>query len=682
MLLKSEIDQLTDEELLNYHGRLHSYLNRLKNDGDNFNIDDISSQHYLVYDAIKNRDLRHKNCDEMDDDISLFSKVETSLHLYNDEEIERELETIILASMTAPGVQQAVAKEALTDDTINFRIIGRMKRSERFDTLGKEEPTEIIDGAAAYELYKDMSKNSDIWVLRCAVIDGDELVPINAGVSSFLTSVHMSIKWNTELRHPQWQGLDDSRLWEMDEGIPHREVGEYAYWKTIARQFDKEPKLGDTVSIRPARLQQYMGLGAVERYCWLQPTIMSAVTDASVDSIKEIEERGLIDIKGVVGKSMDSGSSEWSESEFIDEDEISKSVIPYKDLGKADENEEWDASEEVKAADVDTLKIICAWYDSDNADVKSSYKLPHHKSSGKNVAVWNGVKAAMGALLGARGGVDMPSKDKKQVFLHLKSHYKEFEKEVPEFVLKEYIEPVVKSEHEIACWVASYPIDKEPLMHLQRHYGLTTNDQSGQSGLHLTLACFDSLVDIEKTRKILSESDVTKFLFTPRVMDIFGDNQEVLVVRGDCDDDVNELVGKLRDCDSANKKFDFNPHITLGAVEDGNIDEVQIPKDIRFGEPVFMISRVQDVDKYRHSKNQCMHKGCQDKPKYQVLWAEGRANCWFCEKHLPVWLNSDYGIFTDVNAIKEVTTDEVPKWGDNNNPNIWEALREQLIKKG
>jgi hypothetical protein len=110
-----------------------------------------------------------------------------------------------------------------------------------------------------------------------------------------------------------------------------------------------------------------------------------------------------------------------------------KSVIPFKKFPLAEEGASWDAGAVVKEADADDLKIICAWYDSENADVKSSYKLPHHLGSGDgHKTVWSGVKAAMGALLGARDGVDIPEADKQGVYNHLKKHYAEFEKEAPE----------------------------------------------------------------------------------------------------------------------------------------------------------------------------------------------------------------------------------------------------------
>lgn len=117
-----------------------------------------------------------------------------------------------------------------------------------------------------------------------------------------------------------------------------------------------------------------------------------------------------------------------------------KSVIPYHDYGNADEDAEWDAGKEVREADVETLKKICAWYDSENPDIKTSYKLPHHRAADLK-AVWRGVAAAMAALLGARGGVDIPEADRKGVYNHLAKHYKDFEKEPPEFSSVEPPEP-------------------------------------------------------------------------------------------------------------------------------------------------------------------------------------------------------------------------------------------------
>jgi len=59
-------------------------------------------------------------------------------------------------------------------------------------------------------------------------------------------------------------------------------------------------------------------------------------------------------------------------------------------------------------------------------------KLPHHRAS-DGAVVWNGVRAALGALRGARGGVAIPDADRREVYDHLASHYRQFDREPPEF---------------------------------------------------------------------------------------------------------------------------------------------------------------------------------------------------------------------------------------------------------
>ena len=124
-------------------------------------------------------------------------------------------------------------------------------------------------------------------------------------------------------------------------------------------------------------------------------------------------------------------------------DEETKSVLPFHANSPLPEDEPWDAGAEVKKAEINDLKMMCAWFDSTNPDVKSSYKLPHHKCNSSYNVVWNGVKAAMGALLGARGGVDIPTNDRKAVYNHLAKHYAQFDKEPPDF--KEFDEDSEKS---------------------------------------------------------------------------------------------------------------------------------------------------------------------------------------------------------------------------------------------
>ena len=107
-----------------------------------------------------------------------------------------------------------------------------------------------------------------------------------------------------------------------------------------------------------------------------------------------------------------------------------RGVIPFKEYPT--DTGSWDGPAEMKASDIPDLKIICTWFDGAAPDKKGSYKLPHHRANGYKV-VWKGVTAAMGALLGARGGVNIPDGDRKGCHSHLSKHYAQFEKTPPEF---------------------------------------------------------------------------------------------------------------------------------------------------------------------------------------------------------------------------------------------------------
>lgn len=74
------------------------------------------------------------------------------------------------------------------------------------------------------------------------------------------------------------------------------------------------------------------------------------------------------------------------------------------------------------------------WKDPENSNIQGGYKLPFADVvDGTLKAVWKGVAASMAALLGARGGVDIPSSERKAVYNKIASYYKRFDKEPPEF---------------------------------------------------------------------------------------------------------------------------------------------------------------------------------------------------------------------------------------------------------
>src|SRR4030066_242306 len=62
-----------------------------------------------------------------------------------------------------------------------------------------------------------------------------------------------------------------------------------------------------------------------------------------------------------------------------------------------------------------------AWFDDDNKGTQAAYKLPHHDVVGEAIQTnWKGVASAMAALLGARGGTDIPE-DRESIVKEVKT---------------------------------------------------------------------------------------------------------------------------------------------------------------------------------------------------------------------------------------------------------------------
>lgn len=128
---------------------------------------------------------------------------------------------------------------------------------------------------------------------------------------------------------------------------------------------------------------------------------------------------------------------------------IHEKAVPFEATKKADENRSWDRDRAVASlrrwaskdgsGDKDMIEWSkyrrgFAWYDENDPENFGSYKLPHHEViDGEFVVVWRGVAAAMAALMGAHGGVDIPSEDRRVVYNHLAKHYEQFDKEPPSF---------------------------------------------------------------------------------------------------------------------------------------------------------------------------------------------------------------------------------------------------------
>lgn len=102
-----------------------------------------------------------------------------------------------------------------------------------------------------------------------------------------------------------------------------------------------------------------------------------------------------------------------------------KSVGASRSLELADKSVEWDGTKAVNDIRKHTgsdenpssdYKKYFFWYDADNADNFTAYKMPFAADVGGELkAIPAGVNAAFAALSGARGGLNIPSSDKSKV---------------------------------------------------------------------------------------------------------------------------------------------------------------------------------------------------------------------------------------------------------------------------
>jgi HK97 family phage prohead protease len=124
-----------------------------------------------------------------------------------------------------------------------------------------------------------------------------------------------------------------------------------------------------------------------------------------------------------------------------DAENAERAVSGNTDLPLAPEDTAWgwdtDAANEVLGDPPDWERYGMAhlWMDTAAPERRASYKLPFAKMvQGELHIVFRGVAAAMGALNGARGGVDMPDSDRPKVYERITALYQRFDKEPPELL--------------------------------------------------------------------------------------------------------------------------------------------------------------------------------------------------------------------------------------------------------
>lgn len=133
----------------------------------------------------------------------------------------------------------------------------------------------------------------------------------------------------------------------------------------------------------------------------------------------------------------------------LKEENIEKGVTAFSDLPLADKTHAWDASAAVSrirkwAGGPDKEKVSWTkykkafmWVNSQDADNYAAYKLPYADIiDGQLKAVPRAIIAIVQVLAGGRGGVKIPTEDKRKVLTHCKKYYKKMGTKFPEITIK------------------------------------------------------------------------------------------------------------------------------------------------------------------------------------------------------------------------------------------------------
>lgn len=154
----------------------------------------------------------------------------------------------------------------------------------------------------------------------------------------------------------------------------------------------------------------------------------------------------------------------------------------------------------------------------------------------------------------------------------------------------------LKIKESVKCFIASFLEHKEELWELQSKLDLPKNHSAGEEGLHLTIALFGGIEDVEIIEQIREELNIPPFTFTGTSLDLFGENKDTVVLVGSIPEEVEKQIESLREKFGMETIHDFVSHITLGAVQLETklplvLDE---PIEIFMSPPVFIIPQKQE----------------------------------------------------------------------------------------
>jgi hypothetical protein len=209
-----------------------------------------------------------------------------------------ELEEAVKIVSAVPHSEGAMVKEADSPyDTgrsgswakfkiikeIDVVIIGRRKVALE---LPRSE-SEKLGAAGMLKRLPDLLAMSNTWAYRVA-FSGSRggLVPIDSDKK--LSPGNLTLRWDESAS--RWEGTDDPRYWEMEEGFKERDAGEYAFANTYNSAFSPAPKVGDIIAVGMSGMRKFTGDDGMPHYTWMFPAVRNTRPERNRPDIQEVAD--------------------------------------------------------------------------------------------------------------------------------------------------------------------------------------------------------------------------------------------------------------------------------------------------------------------------------------------------------------------------------------------------------
>jgi HK97 family phage prohead protease len=284
---------------------------------------------------------------------------------------------------------------------------------------------------------------------------GDDVVQRGAFADSLKQDAQVPILWQHSMSEPIGKSIE---LYEDNKGL---------FVKA------RLPKEDDLVK---GRVIPQMKVGSIA-----EMSIGFFIVDSSIETREEKQVRLLEKIKlfeiSLVTKAMNPQALVTS----------FKAVSPDKNLPLASRDRDWDSDAAVarirefsgsQDAPSPTYKKFFMFYDADNSDLFTAYKLPFVDIiDGEPHIVPKAIFAIAGALSGARGGVDIPQEDKDKIINVINGCYRRM---AEEFDDESLVSPFEKSKSEDTDLeyksVDELPADIKAVEKFLKFKGLSSNE--------------------------------------------------------------------------------------------------------------------------------------------------------------------------------------------------------------